>query len=47
VLSDLSRVDSTKIGPDDGPELTDEMLAGAEIWRGGSFVRRGKFKPIE
>ncbi len=31
--------------PDDAPELTDEMLAKAEIFDGDAFVRRGRGRP--
>jgi uncharacterized protein (DUF4415 family) len=31
--------------PDDAPELTEEMLAHAEVFDGNSFVRRGRGRP--
>jgi hypothetical protein len=33
------------IDPDDAPELTAEMLAGAEVFKGDRFVRRGRGRP--
>lgn len=31
--------------PDDAPELTEEMLAEADVFEGGTFVRRGRGRP--
>jgi uncharacterized protein (DUF4415 family) len=31
--------------PDDGPELTAELLAVAEVFEGETFVRRGRGRP--
>ncbi|HEY5299775.1 MAG TPA: BrnA antitoxin family protein [Acetobacteraceae bacterium] len=31
--------------PDDAPELTEAMLAGAEVFEGDTFVRRGRGRP--
>ncbi len=31
--------------PDDAPELTEEMLADAEVFEGNTFVRRGRGRP--
>jgi uncharacterized protein (DUF4415 family) len=31
--------------PDDAPELTEELLAGAEVFEGNTFVRRGRGRP--
>lgn len=31
--------------PDDAPELTEEMLAEAEVFKGDRFVRRGPGRP--
>jgi uncharacterized protein (DUF4415 family) len=33
------------IDPDDAPELTAEMLAEAEVFKGDRFVRRGPGRP--
>lgn len=39
------RVSSGWIDPDDAPELTEEMLAEAEVFKGDKFVRRGPGRP--
>ena len=31
--------------PDDAPELTEQMLAEAEVFEGDTFVRRGRGRP--
>lgn len=31
--------------PDDAPELTAEMLDQAEVFRGNTFIRRGRGRP--
>ena len=31
--------------PDDAPELTEQMLAEAEVFQGDTFVRRGRGRP--
>jgi len=33
------------VDPDDAPELTDAMLADAEVFEGDRFVRRGPGRP--
>ena len=43
--SSVSRVSAARepwIDPDDAPELTDEMLDGAEIRIGGEILQRGR-----
>ena len=45
--SDLKRVDRHVIQPheyDEVPELTDEMLACADLYQGGKLIRRGRPK---
>jgi uncharacterized protein (DUF4415 family) len=39
------RVSTGWTDPDDAPELTAEMLAEAEVFRGDRFVRRGPGRP--
>jgi uncharacterized protein (DUF4415 family) len=46
--TDLARVDAHVVQPDEYdelPELTDEMMARAEIHEGGRLVRRGRGRP--
>src|SRR5579883_1606253 len=39
------RVSNGWTDPDDAPELTEDMLAGAEVFKGDKFVRRGPGRP--
>ena len=36
---------ASRLDPDDAPELTDLFFADAEIFKGDTFVRRGRGRP--